>query len=116
MARVKRVTVVLANWCPHCVPLSLDNARKLANDLSADLRVLDIDKPEEEREADRLVEEHGDYVEDYIIPQVFLEYDGGRVEHIFTGFSEGVSVTTARWQDLFYSRFHRELLRLQNEQ
>ncbi len=115
MARVQRVTIVLANWCPHCVPLSLENARRLAKDLRVPLRVLDIDVPEQERVSDKLVEEHGDYVEDYIIPQVFLEYDGGRVEHLFTGFSEGVSVTKAQWAILFASSFYRNLLRAQNE-
>lgn len=115
MVRVQRVTIVLANWCPHCVPLSLEKAKRVAKDLGVPLQVLDIDIPEQERAADRLVEEHGDYVEDYIIPQVFLEYDGSGGEHLFTGFSEGVSVTEARWADLFKSRFYQDLLRAQNE-
>ena len=115
MVRVRRITIVLAHWCPHCVPLSLEKAQRVAKDLRVPLRVLDIDVPEQERAADRLVEEYGDYVEDYIIPQLFLEYDGGMVKHLFTGFSEGVSVTEARWADLFESRFYRNLLGAQNE-
>lgn len=114
MVRVRQVTIVLAHWCPHCDPLSLENAEKMADDLGVPLRILDIDVPEEECVADRLVEEHGDYIEDYIIPQVFLEYEEGKVKHILTGFSEGVSVTKARWNDLFKSEFYQSLLSGQN--
>jgi len=115
MVKVQRITIVLAQWCPHCVPLSLDNVRRVAEALGAPLTVLDIDVPEQEKAADRLVEEYGDYVEDYIIPQVFLEYGDGRVDHLFTGFSEGVSITEARWTDLFNSGFYQRLLRVQKE-
>jgi hypothetical protein len=116
MARVKRVTIVLAHWCPHCVPLSLENAKKMATDLKVPLRVLDIDFPDQEKIADSLVEKYGDYTEDYIIPQVFLENEGDKIEHIFTGFSEGVSITADRWNDFFRSGFYRSLLRAQNEE
>jgi hypothetical protein len=115
MVRVKQVIIVLANWCPHCVPLSLENARRMSKDLDAPLQVLDIDDPKQESVADRLVEQYGDFVEDYIIPQIFLEYEGGKVEHIFTGFSEGVSITKARWMDFLKSEFYRTLLVTQNE-
>ncbi|MCJ7761088.1 thioredoxin family protein [Candidatus Bathyarchaeota archaeon] len=110
MARVKRVTIVLAKWCPHCVPLSLNYAQKMADELEVPLRVLDIDIAREEKTADRLVEKFGDYVEDYIIPQVFLESEGGKTEHIFTGFSESVSTTESRWISLLKSRFYQSLL------
>ena len=106
MVKVKQVTMVLAKWCPHCVPSSLDYAERVAKELKVPLRVLDIDVLEEEIAADKLVEQHGDYVEDYIIPQVFLEYFGGRVDHIYTGFSENISVTEARWKDLLNSRYY----------
>ncbi len=110
MPRVKRVTIVLANWCPHCVPLSLNYAQKMADELGVPLRVLDIDVAREEKTADRLVAKYGDYVEDYIIPQVFLEYEGGRIEHVFTGFSESVSTTESRRISLLKSRFYHCLL------
>ena len=115
MTRVKRVTVVLAKWCPHCVPLSLNYARKMADELGVPLRVLDIDIARELKTADRLVEKYGDYVEDYIIPQVFLEYEGGRIEHIFTGFSESVTTTESRWISLLKSRFYQNLLRAEKK-
>lgn len=115
MVRVQQVIIVLANWCPHCVPLSLENAKRISKDLGVPLRVLDIDVPEQENVADRLVEQYGDFVEDYIIPQIFLEYEGGKVEHIFTGFQEKVSITKVRWVDLFKSEFYQSLLVAQNE-
>jgi hypothetical protein len=74
------------------------------------MRVLDIDEPEQESAADDLVKGHGDYAEDYLIPQVFFEYDDGSVKHIFTGFSEGVHVTEARWRDFQTSEFYRNVL------
>jgi glutaredoxin/predicted Zn-ribbon and HTH transcriptional regulator len=113
MAKVKRVTVVLANWCPHCVPLSREYAKKMADELRVPLRVLDIDVAGQEKTADRLVEEYGDFVEDYIIPQIFLEFEGGRIEHIFTGFSESVQVTEARWISLLKGKFYQNLLEAQ---
>ena len=115
MARVKRVTIVLAKWCPHCVPLSLDYAKKMVDGLGVSLRVLDIDVARQERVSDRLVEEYGDYVEDYIIPQVFLEYEGKKIEHVFTGFSESVLITEARWISLLKSKFFQRLLESQKK-
>jgi len=43
--------------------------------------------------ADELVKKHGDWSEDYIIPQVFFEYADGSIRHVLTGYSEGVSYT-----------------------
>jgi hypothetical protein len=98
---IERVSIVLANWCPHCVPLSLNNAEKMAEMLGVPLRVLDIDVPEQLKEADDLVEAYGDWCEDYLIPQVFVEHDSGETRHVFTGFSEDYSVTAAGWDALF---------------
>ena len=57
---IKRVSIVLANYCPHCVPLSLRNANKMAEDLEVPLLILDIEIPEQLEAADKLVKEHGD--------------------------------------------------------
>ena len=69
----RRVSIVLAEWCPHCVPFSLENAKRMAKELNTEFRVLDIDDPEQERIADELVKDYGDYSVDYLIPQVFVE-------------------------------------------
>lgn len=110
MRAIKRVSIVLANWCPHCVPLSKEKAERMARDLDVPLRILDIDVPAQLKAADKLVEEHGDFTEDYIIPQVFLEYDDRSVEHVLTGFSEGVSATEKAWNTLFTSKYYHSIL------
>jgi glutaredoxin len=106
----RRVSIVLADWCPHCVPFSLENAKRMAKELNTELRVLDIDDPEQEKIADELVKDYGDYSVDYLIPQVFVE-ENGNAQHVFTGFSEGVEVTRARWEDIFASRYYKEKMK-----
>ncbi len=102
-ARPQRLTVVLAQWCPHCVPLSTKHARTLARRLAVPLRILDIDRAGDSRTADRMVRAFGDASPDYLIPQVFLEWSDGRVEHLLTGFSEQVARTARAWKDLLGS-------------
>jgi thiol-disulfide isomerase/thioredoxin len=107
-SRPSRLTIVLADWCPHCVPLSEEKVQELGKRLGIPVRRLDIDVPSEEAAADALVEAHGDWSPDYLIPQVFLEWTDGRVDHILTGFPEGVSRTRRAWDDLFQSQWlHR---------
>jgi thiol-disulfide isomerase/thioredoxin len=115
MVIIERISIVLAQWCPHCVPLSLDNVKRMSKELRVPLRVLDIDDPKLEKVADELVAKYGDDCEDYIIPQVFLEYENGKVQHILTGFSEGVNVTKSKWEDFFKSDFYGNLLREQHK-
>ncbi|HTP54679.1 MAG TPA: hypothetical protein VML94_06970 [Thermoplasmata archaeon] len=110
-ARADRLTIVLAPWCPHCVPLSVKNGRRLAKRLGVPLRLLDIDRPAQERVADRLVKAHGDYSPDYLIPQVFLEWTDGRVQPLLTGFSERVARTSQAWRDLLASDWLRAVRR-----
>jgi len=108
-SRPQRLTIVLAPWCPHCVPLSTRNGRTLAKRLRIPLRILDIDRRAQEKVADRLVRDHGDPSPDYLIPQVFLEWSDGRVDHLLTGFSEQVPRTARAWKDLFASDWIRSL-------
>jgi len=107
---VDRISVVVAQWCPHCVPLSQEQCERMAKELGVDLRVLDIDDPEQVRIADDLVKRYGDQADDYLIPQVFFE-EQGKVEHVFTGFSEAVDVTKARWSDFFASQYYKSKLK-----
>ncbi len=101
----KRLTIVLAQWCPHCVPLSVRNGKKLAGGLGIPLRLLDIDRKSQVRDADQIVRKHGDDAPDYLIPQVFLEWSDGSVQHLLTGFSEHVPRTARAWEDLFASEW-----------
>jgi hypothetical protein len=111
---IVRVSYVFANYCPHCVPLSLENAEKMATELKVPLHTLNIEISEQEAEADMLVEKCGDWAVDYLIPQVFLEYSDGRVSHIFTGFSESVATTHAAWDALLSSNYFTNLVLNQN--
>ena len=96
-ARPVRLDLVMADWCPHCRPTSTDVAPTLARQLGVPLRELDIDDPAQERIADDLVKEHGDWTPDYLIPQVFLEWSDGRIEHLLTGVPGSVEGTRRRW-------------------
>jgi glutaredoxin len=109
-ARPRQLTVVLAPWCPHCVPLSVTKGRRLAKRLGVPLRILDIDRRREERAADRLVRRYGDASPDYLIPQVFLEWSDGKVQPLLTGFSEQVARTSRAWDDLLASEWLRSVL------
>jgi thiol-disulfide isomerase/thioredoxin len=108
-SQVERISAVIATWCPHCYPLSVDNAKQMAEELDIPIRVLDIDREDDIKIADKLVKEHGDDAEDYLIPQIFLEFKDGSVKHLFTGFSENTEVTKRRWADLFKSKFYEDL-------
>jgi glutaredoxin len=107
--RPRRLTVVLAQWCPHCVPLSVRKGRQLAKRLGVPFRTLDIDRRAQEKVADRFVREHGDASPDYLIPQVFLEWSDGRIQHLLTGFSEQVARTARAWDDLLGSAWLRSI-------
>jgi thiol-disulfide isomerase/thioredoxin len=111
--KVERISAVIATWCPHCYPLSVENSKRMAEELDVPIRVLDIDREEDVKIADRLVSEYGDNAEDYLIPQIFMEFKDGNVKHVFTGFSENTQVTMARWENLFNSRFYNEIKKKQ---
>jgi len=53
----------------------------------------DIDIPDQEAKADKLVLKFGDWSEDYLVPQVFVETKEGIIQHVFTGYSESVDST-----------------------
>jgi hypothetical protein len=89
---LKAIHVVYANWCPHCVPTTVDPMKKAAADLGIPCILYDIDT-DKEAEADELVRKYGDWTEDYLIPQVFFEYSDGSFRHVLTGYPEGVSLT-----------------------
>ena len=81
----------------------------MSRDLNVPLRVLDIDDEQNGGVADEMVRKYGDDVPDYLVPQVFLEYPGGKLQHVFTGFSENTEITNKHWEDLFASSFYGAL-------
>lgn len=108
MGKLKAIDVVYANWCPHCVPTAVEPLKKTAADLGLKLNLYDIDT-DAVKEADRLVERYGDWSPDYIIPQIFLEFDDGEVKHVLTGQSQGVAYTRQALDNLLKSDYFRKL-------
>lgn len=90
--RPRIIHVVYAKWCPHCVPTTVGPLTRRAEELGIVCLLHDIDT-DDVKVADDLVREYGDWTDDYLVPQVFLEYEGGRVEHVLTGNPSGVSLT-----------------------
>ena len=106
MNKVSKVKVVYANWCPHCVPTTVEPMKEVAREIGAELELLDIDVAGER--ADEVVREHGDWCADYIIPQVFFEYTDGTVKHVMSGYSESVDMTKRAIANLRKSAFYRK--------
>jgi hypothetical protein len=87
----------MAHWCPHCYPVSDEEGKLAARALGVPVRVLDIDRLDQEAIADELVRSHGDWTPDYLIPQAFLEWSDGRIEHLLTGSPSGTGDTRRAW-------------------
>jgi hypothetical protein len=66
-----------------------------------------VDDPDGSKKADELVRKYGDWSEDYLIPQVFLEYENGEVKHVFTGYSEDVELTRKGLNNLLNSNLFK---------
>jgi thiol-disulfide isomerase/thioredoxin len=92
MERPKAIHVVYATWCPHCVPALVGLIQERAEALGIPCLLHDIDTAEEQV-ADELVRKYGDWTPDYLVPQVFLEYEGTRFRHVLTGDPRGVDLT-----------------------
>jgi len=113
--RVSGVTIVYADWCPHCNPPGINAAKKLAKELGVPLKMLNIDDPQQVKEADRMVAMYGDNSKDYLIPQIFLEYEEGQVQHIFTGYSESPAITKQQLDRIFSSDWYVDLKKRQTD-
>jgi len=106
MERLKAIHVVYADWCPHCVPTTVGPMMKVAEELGVPCRLHDIDT-DDVLVADELVRKYGDWSPDYLIPQVFLEYDDGSIKHVLTGYPEGVGFTRRAVENLLNSEYFR---------
>ena len=76
---------------------------KVARDLGIPFFSYDIDIPDEAAKADELVRKFGDWSEDYLVPQVFVETREGRIQHVFTGYSESLDSTKRALSNLLSS-------------
>ena len=104
---VKTVYVVHATWCPHCHPTTVEPLQEAAAKLGAKFVGYDIDKPDDEKKADELVRKYGDWSEDYLVPQVFVETKDGAIRHVLTGYSESVGLTKRAVDNLLNSPYFR---------
>lgn len=105
---IKAIHVVHATWCPHCHPTTVEPLEKIAAELGIAFFSYDVDKPEQVQRADELVRRFGDWSEDYLVPQVFLESKDGETWHILTGYSESVELTKRAVTNLMNSRYFRD--------
>lgn len=103
MTDIKAIHVVHATWCPHCHPTTVEPMEKVAKGLGARFFSYDIDIPDQSAKADELVRKYGDWSEDYLIPQVFVEMNDGKIRHVFTGYSESVGSTKRHLNNLINS-------------
>ena len=108
MGDLKAIHVVYAEWCPHCVPTTVEPMKKAAADLGVAYLPHDIDT-DEVKAADDLVKKYGDWSPDYIIPQVFLEFSDGTIKHVLTGYSEGVAYTRRAVESFLSSQLYASL-------
>jgi glutaredoxin len=105
---VKSIHVVSAQWCPHCYPTTVEPMKRAATELNVSYREHDIDTSEVET-ADELVKKYGDWSPDYLVPQVFLEYEDGSFKHVLTGDPRGVAFTRGAVEEFLSSRFYLDL-------
>ena len=108
MSKAKAIHVIYANWCPHCVPIAVEAMKKAAQDLDVPYIGYDIDTADEIK-ADDLVKKYGDWSDDYIIPQVFVEFEDGTFKHVLTGYSEGTVFTRRAIESFLSSDFYKSL-------
>lgn len=106
--RLKAIHVVYADWCPHCVPTTVEPMKKAAEELGVPCVLHDIET-DDVKVADELVRKCGDWSPDYLIPQVFAEFEDGSFTHLLTGYPEGVGFTRRAVQNLLGSEFFRGL-------
>ena len=105
---VKSVHVVSAEWCPHCVSTTMEPMKKAAAELGASFQAHDINTSGVQT-ADELVKKYGDWSPDYLIPQVFLEFDDGSFKHVLTGDPRGVDFTRRAVEEFLGSGFYQGL-------
>jgi thiol-disulfide isomerase/thioredoxin len=104
---LKAIHLVYADWCPHCVPTTLGPIQRAAKELEVPCVLYDIDT-DDEKKADELVERYGDWSPDYLIPQVFVETDDGKIEHVMTGDPRGLQYTRQALEALLKSKFVKQ--------
>jgi glutaredoxin len=104
---LRAIHIVYANWCPHCVSTTVEPVRRAAKELGVACILHDIDTADV-KVADDLVKRYGDWTEDYVIPQVFLEMDDGKIEHVLTGDRRGLRYTREAVETLLKTKLVKQ--------
>jgi thiol-disulfide isomerase/thioredoxin len=104
---LRAIHVVYANWCPHCVPATVEPMQRAAKELGVPCILHDIDT-DDVGTADELVEKYGDWTPDYLIPQVFVETDSGKIEHVLTGDPRGLQYTRLAVETLLKGKLAKQ--------
>jgi len=104
---LKAIHVVYADWCPHCVPIVVEPMQRVARELGVPCILHDIDTDDVET-ADELVKKYGDWTPDYLIPQVFVETDDGKIKHVLTGDPRGLQYTRQAVEALSKSLLNKQ--------
>lgn len=89
------------------MPNTSESIQRAARELGVSCVLYDIDT-EDVKKADELVERYGDWSPDYLIPQVFVESDDGKIEHVMTGDPRGLQFTKSSLEALLKSKFVKQ--------
>lgn len=108
MERLKALHVVYADWCPHCVPTTVGPMQGAAEALGVPCVLHDIDT-DDVKVADEMVSKYGDWSPDYLVPQVFLEFENGEYRHVLTGVPGGVVFTRRAVENFLASDLFKAL-------
>jgi hypothetical protein len=81
--------------------------QQAAKEIGVPVILYDIDTDDVEK-ADELVKKYGDWTPDYLIPQVFIETDDGKIEHVLTGNPRGVQYTRSAVEALLKGRLSKQ--------
>ena len=74
---LRAIHVVYADWCPHCVPTTVEPLQRVAKELGVPCVLHDIDT-DDVKKADELVRKYGDWTPDYLIPKYSWRWAVGR--------------------------------------
>ena len=87
---------------------TVERMKDAANELGIPCKLLNIDS-DDVKTADELVKNYGDWSPDYLIPQVFIEFEDGSVKHVLTGDPRGLSYTRGVVDAFLNSRLYEDL-------
>jgi thiol-disulfide isomerase/thioredoxin len=106
---LRAIHIVYADWCPHCVPVTVEPVQRAAKELGVPCVLHNIDT-DDVKTGDDLVKRYGDWTQDYLIPQVFLEMDDGKIEHVMTGDPRGIQHTKRAVETLLKSKLAKQMV------